>query len=165
MVQQFSRRVIAGLSVMLTSRKCRPARSLGWNERRVSAVCSGGAPASWFAGCGTTQGFHTQIDAEQAGSFVLGQPAPERISSAPVARRSAVVDGRATAADGLGLGDASLAGRVAFIGRMEEGGGVHAAAGRWICQFQCAAGDSVGRLMSGIAVFPSISSSLERFVR
>jgi hypothetical protein len=40
-----------------------------------------------------------------------------------------VVNGWTAAADGLGLGDACLAGGVAFVWRVEESGGIHAPAG------------------------------------
>ena len=69
------------------------------------------------------------FNAEDACSFVLGKTAPDavRLTGAECVIRARVADG-ALPADGLGLGDAGLAGFVSFIEGVVEQGAVQAAA-------------------------------------
>src|SRR6478736_1509305 len=131
----FARRVIAGLSVGLTCRDFRASRKLLCPGGRPvgSARCGGGVFAPGVARRGCTQGFGVaqRFDTEQGGSFVLGQPSPDPVGlPGPQGVVKAVVNGGTAAANGLGHGDASLAGGVPLVGRMEERGGIHALAGR-----------------------------------
>jgi len=80
-----------------------------------------------LTGPGVSQGFH----AEQECPFIFGASAPHSVGFADPQRVfQAFPDGGATPADGFRGSDALVPGRVAFVDRVEEGGGVHPAARR-----------------------------------